>query len=191
MDPRLGLSVPCKTHSVITAVTLHDINLLPGGSHGVTCSNKKTPEFHISTSAAPKIKVLGHRGRCAVHSPNHRDPGGGRLPKHTPQHITLVRAQAEVSLCPERTAVRARRQKPTRRTRRPAVEHTQRAPGPRCVDTAPGIRRHDAASDTAGSHAHVRPAWPSLAQPAANVAEPPWGRGGGTKHRRAENRGSL
>lgn len=159
---------------------------------GITAQRIPTRKRLNSTSVhQPLLKSKSwDTGDVVPSTPQTKTWGGGRLPEHTPQHITLVRAQAEVSLRPERTAARARRQKPTRRTRRPAVERTQRAPGPRCVDTAPGIRRHDAASDTAGSHAHVRPAWPSLAQPAANVAEPPWGRGG-TKHRRAENRGSL
>lgn len=90
------------THSVLAAVTLHDITLLPGGGQGVTCSNKKTPEFHIDTSAAPKIKVLGLRGPCATHSPNHRDPGRGRAPSRThPPPPYPVRARARVSLRPE------------------------------------------------------------------------------------------
>lgn len=102
-DPRLGLSVPCKTHSVITAVTLYDVTLLPEGSHGVTCSNKNTHQ-HISQQEnasihQPLLKSKSwDTGPYAAHSPNHRDPSGGRPSRTHTRHITLVRAQAKVSL---------------------------------------------------------------------------------------------
>lgn len=106
-DPRLGLSVPCKTHSVITAVTLYDITLLPEGSHGVTCSNKNTHQ-HISQQEnasihQPLLKSKSwDTGDLVPPTPQTTETQAvGALPEHTPTTLLWSERRPKSPFTPE------------------------------------------------------------------------------------------